>query len=164
MLLNRAQIVRTIAACDALAAELRNALKADAAAEYAEQGTAPTWRMPGFTVSTSITHDAIEVVDERAWRAYVKQAYPTEIETVIRVRPAWQNVFFAGVAQRGDPPCDVEGTVIPGLVFVAGGDFKSVSVLPLAGTKANLRAVAQEIVAGKRPLGLPVLELNDATR
>jgi hypothetical protein len=152
---NRAQIVQAIAACDALAAELRLSLKADAAAEFAEQGTAPTWRLPGYTVSTAVTHDAVEVVNDAAWLAYVREEFPTEVEVVTRARSAWQASFLADVAFRGDPPCDRDGRVIPGLAFRPGGEFASVSVRPQAATKASLRAIAADIAAGRRPLGLP---------
>lgn len=158
--MNRANIVQAIAACDALGAELRRQLKADAAAEYAEQGTAPTWRLPGFTVSTSITHPTVEVVDEPAFRRWVEVEYPTEIETIKRVRPAWQAAFLAEVTRRGDPPCDAGGIVLPGLRYVPGGEFRSVSVLPSADTKSVLRTMAQEIAAGRRPLALPSTEAD----
>lgn len=153
--MNRAQAVQAIAACDALASELRKALRADAHAEFVEQGTAPTWRLPGYTVSTAVTHDSIEVVDDAAFLAYVAEVHPTEVEVTRRVRPAFQLALFAGAVERGDPPCDRDGRVIDGVVFRPGGEFKSVSVLPLAGTKASLRAIAADIAAGKLPLGLP---------
>lgn len=153
--MNRAQVVQAIAACDALAAELRKQLRADAQADFEEQGTATTWRMPGYTVSTSITHDSVEVVDERAFLQYVEEVHPTEVERTVRVRPAFQLVLFEGVVSRGDPPCDRDGRVIPGLAFRRGGEFKSVTVLPLAATKASLRAIAADIASGKLPLGLP---------
>ena len=155
MLLNRAQLVQAIAACDALAAEFRKTLKADAAADYAENGTVTTWRMPGYTVSASVTHDAVEIVSEAAWLDYVRSEYPTEVETIIRARPAWQLDFLAGVAGRGDPPCDRDGRVIPGLAFRPGGEFKSISVIPGMATKQSLREIAADIAAGRRPLGLP---------
>lgn len=153
--MNRAQAVQAIAACDALAAELRKALRADAQAEFEEQGTAPTWRLPGYTVSTAVTHNSIEVVSEADWIRYVGANYRTEIEEILRVRPAFQMAFFAEVVERGDPPCDKDGQVIPGLAFRPGGEFRSVSVLPMAATKQSLRTIAAEIVAGTRPLGLP---------
>lgn len=153
--MNRSQVVQTIAACDALAAELRRALKADAQAEYVEQGTAPTWRLPGYTVSTSITHDSVEVVDEAAWLDYVSEEFPTEVEVITRARAAWQTSFLAEIAARGEPPCDRDGRVVPGVVFRPGGEFKSVSVLPGSATRTSLRAIAADIAAGRRPLGLP---------
>jgi len=162
--MNRAQVVQTIAACDALAAALREALKADAAAEYAEQGTAPTWRLPGFTVSTSIAHDAVVVVDEAEWIRWVKRDHPSEVETITRVRPAFRDAFFAELAEQGrmNPPHTTDGEVVPGLEFYAGGEFRSVSVLPLASMKRALYTIAREIADGTRPLGLPVLEAADA--
>lgn len=153
--MNRAQVVQAIAACDALATELRRALRADAAAEYAEQGCAPTWRMPGYTVTTAVTHGAPRVADEAALLAYVADRYPTEVETIRRVRPAFLVRLLDEVTGRGEPPCDSDGTVIPGLEWVPGGEFRSVSIRPAPGTVAELRRVAREIAEGRAPLALP---------
>ena len=155
--MNRAQMVQAIAACDVLAAELRKALRADAEAEYVEQGTAPTWRMPGYTVSTSISHDAVVVADEKAWRAWVGRDHPGEIETVSYVRRSFQDAFLASLGENGrmDPPHTADGEIVPGLVFVPGGEFRSVSVLPMPATRSSLRAIAADIAMGRRPLGLP---------
>jgi hypothetical protein len=148
-------MAQTIAACDALAAELRKVLKADALFEYEAQGMAPTWRLPGYTVSTSISHDAVVVVDEAAFLRYVRDRHPHQVETIHRPYPAWRGVFLGEVLGRGNPPCDADGRVVDGLAWVAGGEFRSVSVLPQPATKSALRAIAQDIVAGRRPLGLP---------
>ena len=158
--MRRAEIIRAIAACGALSTELRKALKADAEAEYREQGTAPQWRQPGLVASASITHDTIVVVDEAAFLAYVKQERPDEIEVIEQVRPSFASAFIAKVLERGDPPCDADGRVIPGLAFRAGGQFRSVSVLPSTQTKWQLNQAAKEIVGGRRPLTLP--EVADA--
>lgn len=158
MSLNRAEMIRAAAACDALGSALRAAIKAAARADFEEQGTAPTYRMPGYTVSTSITHDGIEVVDEQLWLEFVTRRWPGEVETVRRVRSSWQSVYFAAVLGRGDPPCDDEGTVLPGLAYRRGGEFRSVSVLPDAQTKWLLRKTAAEIASGVRPLELPTAD------
>lgn len=161
--MNRAQLVQTIAACDALAAELRKALRADAAAEYEEQGTAPTWRLPGFTVSASITRDRVEIVDSGQFMAWLQARFPTEVyeERRLVVRNAeWMKNVLDGLASRhefedGEKVADDEGTVVPGLKFAAGGEFHAVAIVPNSATRATLRGMAAEIVAGRRPLALP---------
>ncbi len=152
-------MVQALAACDVLAAELRKKLRSDAEVEFREQGCAPTWRIPGFTVTASITHNGVAVDDQAAFVGYVAAAYPTEVETVTvtRVRQAWQERFLKEVVARGEPPCDADGTVVPGLRFVPGGEFKSVSVTPTADSRSELRATAKEIASGVRPLALPVV-------
>lgn len=148
-------MVQTIAACDALAAEMRRVLKAQAMAEYQQQGTATQWKLPGYTVSSSITKPSITVVNDHQWLEYVKAEHPHQIETVIRPYSSWQGVFFDELVTRGDPPCDRDGRVVPGLEYVPGGEFRSVSVIPGSATKDSLKAIARDIAAGKRPLGLP---------
>jgi hypothetical protein len=152
---NRAQLVQTIAACEALAAEMRRVLKAQAVLEYEREGTKAQWQLPGYTVSSSISQPSIQVVNEHEWVKYVKAEHPHQVETITRPYPAWQGVFFEELVGRGDPPCDRDGRVVPGLAYVPGGEFRSVSVLPGKATKDSLKAIAQDIVAGRRPLGLP---------
>jgi hypothetical protein len=156
---NRAQQIEALAACEALAKALRANLNADALAEFEEQDCAPAWRTPGFTVSTSLTTDTIAITDDKAFLAYVEQRYPTEVETItiVRPRPAWQGVFFDGLRKRGEPLCDDEGTVVPGLEFRPGGQFRAVSVIPKSATRARLARVADEIASGRLPLALPAL-------
>lgn len=159
--MNRSDVVKALAACEALAAGLRQALNDDALAEFAEQGTAPTWRMPGYTVTASLTKDAVLVADPVAWLKFVKLAYPAAVQE--RVNPQWERDFLTRQVRREDPPSDTDGTVIPGLEFQPGGRIKAVSVLPAPETKAHLARAAAEIVAGLRPLALPVEAVPDAT-
>ena len=59
-----------------LAAELN----ADARAEYEEQQTASTWRIPGMaTVPQSVTNDAVVVKDEPKFVDWVARRFPTEV-------------------------------------------------------------------------------------
>lgn len=154
--MNRAEVARAIAACEALAKELRGALSADAAAEYAEQGTAPTWRMPGLTVIAATSNDAVSVVDEAVFTAWVAQRYPTEVVTEPTVRPAFRAKLLAEAVKRGDPPCDDEGEIIPGLEYRPGGEFRSIAVKPSSTLRARLHTAAREIAEGRAPLVLPI--------
>jgi hypothetical protein len=155
--MNRADIARGIAACEAMAKQLRAALIADAEAEYREQGTVPTWRLPGITVSGSTTNPTVVIADETAFLAWVAERYPTEVEqiTITRVRPAWQDRFLKQVIARGEPTCDEHGEIVPGLQWRAGGGFGGISLRVDADTKAAIRDHAEQIVAGVRPLELP---------
>jgi hypothetical protein len=154
---NRAEIARAVVACEVMAKQLRSALADDAEAEFREQGTVPTWRLPGITVSGSATHPSVSVVNEAAFLAWVRDRYPTEVEqmTVTRVRPVWQQMFLRGVAGRGDPPCDEQGEHVPGLEWRPGGGFGGVVLKADPLTKDMVRTFAREIVAGVRPLSLP---------
>jgi hypothetical protein len=154
---NRAETARAIAACEAMAKKLRAALTADALAEFEGQGTVPTWKLPGITVVGSTTRPSVAVTDEAAFLAWVAERYPSEVEQVVitRPRPAWQGVFLTAVAERGDPPCDSEGEVIPGLEWRPGGGFEGIALRVDRDTKAALAGFADEIVAGRRPLALP---------
>lgn len=160
--MNRAELVRALAACEALAEQMREALNADARAEFDEQGTAPTWRMRDFTVTASLTKDTVVVADPAAFMKWVKLAYPAAVEE--QVNPQWQRDFLNRKVRREDPPSDVEGQVIPGLGLRPGGQIKAVSVLPAAEVKARLTQAAAEIVAGQRPLALPTEAVSDADR
>lgn len=155
--MNRADIARGIAACEAMARQLRAALVADAEAEYREQGTVPTWRLPGITVSGSTTNPTVAITDEAAFLAWVAERYPTEVEqvTITRVRAAWQDRFLKEVIARGEPACDENGEVVPGLQWRPGGGFGGISLRVDAETKAFIREHAEQIVAGVRPLELP---------
>ncbi|MFY1595425.1 hypothetical protein [Micromonospora sp. WMMD737] len=154
--MNRAEVARAIFACETLAKRLRRKLTGDAEREYAEQGVVPSWKLPGITVSGSTSNPSVAVVDEPAFRAWVAQRYPTEIETVHRVRPAWQGRFLEGVLGRGNPPCDPQGEAIPGVEWRPGGGFGSISLTASKDTKALVGAAADEIADGIRPLELPV--------
>ncbi|MEU7170373.1 hypothetical protein ABZ949_02630 [Micromonospora tulbaghiae] len=155
--MNRAEIARAITACETMAKQLRDALTADAEAEYREQGTVPTWRLPGITVTGATTNPTVVISDEAAFLAWVADRYPSEVEqiTTTRIRPAWQQQFLKGVIARGEPACDEQGEEIPGLTWRAGGGFGGISLRVDADTKALIRDHARQIVAGQIPLALP---------
>lgn len=153
--MNREGVAQAVVACERLAAALRDALGSDARAELAEQGTAPTWRARHITIGTTLTRDAVVVVDDDAFTVWVSRRFPTEVVTSTVVRPAFARGLLAGAARRGDPPCTGDGEVIPGVVFRPGGQVRSVSLTPSAELSAWLDAAAEDIVAGRAPLALP---------
>jgi hypothetical protein len=140
-----------------MAKQLRRALEADARNEFEEQGTVPTWRLPGITVSGSTTHPTVVVSDEKAFLAWAKRYHPNEVETVTfeRVKPQWQAPFLKGVASRGLPMVDKDGVEVEGLTYRPGGDFDGIALKVDSDVKEMLADYAAEIAAGIRPLALP---------
>lgn len=151
--MNRTTAVQAIIWLDQLTAaakveraKLAADLAADARAELEEQGTAPTWRIPDVaTVSSSVTHAAVFVENEAAFTAWVAKRYPTEVETVQRVRSAWLTGFLAKAPGAAGVVSDPEtGEVVPGLGIRRGGDFAGISVRATTEAKSVFAAVAQQ--------------------
>ncbi len=155
--MNRAEIARAAAACDAMAKKLREALVADARNEYDEHGTVPTWRLPGMTVSGRTTTASVAISDEGAFDEWAEKHYPSEIERVfvVRAKGAWLAAFLKGVAARGEPLCDKDGAEVSGLSFRPGGEFDGIAVKVDSDVKEMFADYAAEITAGLRPLALP---------
>jgi hypothetical protein len=136
---NRFELIRrtlmwqqVAAAARAKESALRDQLTADARAEYAEQGTAPTWRLPDIgTVSLPVSKETVYVADEAALLAWVKEHYAGEVETLERVRPAFLGGLLSAVEPAGDVACvPLTGQVIPGLAVRQGGAPGSLSFRP----------------------------------
>jgi hypothetical protein len=168
---NRTELVTRIVFFDQIAARakeaaqaLRNDLTADARAEFEEQGTAPTWRIPEVaTVATAVTHEAPGLADEAAFVAWVRERYPTEVETVHRARPAWMAPFLASLAASGDDAVDTStGEVVPGITMRPGGNFAGVSIRPTAQGKAIIGAVAGAALEKVTASGFAIAELESA--
>jgi len=152
-------------------AKLRSDLAVDARAEFVEQGTAPTWRIPDVaTITASVTHESVGVADDAAFVSWVAVRYPTEVETVTVVRPAWRAYLLTQAVVNGEVACLPDtGEVVPGLSVRAGGDFAGIAIRATAAAKAAFGAVAGEalrqmaLVAGPAvPVVLAELEAADA--
>ena len=168
--MNRTQLVQAVVWLDAMAArakaeagKLRADLAADARAEFEEQGTAPTWRIKDVAaVSSSVSNAAVYVDDEPAFTAWVAKRYPTEIETITRVRPAWQGAFLNGVPGAHGIVTDLDtGECVPGLAIRAGGEFVGISIRATAAAKEVFGTFA---AAGLRQLAAsagPAIELPE---
>lgn len=138
------------------AAEVTRAmLDADAAAEYAEHGTAPTWRSPDFTVTAAVKSGGPVVVDDAAFLRWVKVAHPDEVETLERVRPAFVTALLATASRLGEP-CDSDGTVVEGMGWRDGGEYSHIAVKPSASLRARLDDFGAAIEAGVLPFALPM--------
>jgi len=152
--MDRLEVIRALAACRALEAVLHEALEADARNEL-ELGTPPTWRPPGITVSCHVHQPWVSVYDPDAWLKWCQDRHPDQVETLVRVRPAFQTAYLKGVAKRGSPPQAKDGEIIPGLDYHPGGGFRSITLLVAEAMKTRLEDRSREMVAGIRPLALP---------
>jgi hypothetical protein len=126
------------AAARARAAAVRDELDAEARAELAREGTAPTWRMADIgTVALPVSKEAIFVVDPAALLEWCRERHPQQVRTVHEVYPAYQNhllttcVIAEGVA--ADPET---GEVVPGLAVRPGGVPRTLTIKPEMNVKA----------------------------
>lgn len=173
--MNRQQMIeRTLlwdqiaAAARAKSTALREQLTADATAELAEQGTAPTWRLPDIgTVTLPVSTETVYVADEAALLAWVK-AFPADpgdvIETIERIKPWYVNDLLRLVRVVDGNVIDEDGTVVPGLAVRPGGQPKSLSFRPTAAAREVLAAGAGALVdeVERRLVAPIVLDGSDA--
>jgi len=152
--MNRADVVRNVLiweqvrdAANARAAEYRALLNADAVAEYEEQGTVPTWRMPDIaTVSLPVSREKAAVNDENALLDWVKRRHPNQIET--RVRRGFLNVIDSTVLVDGGIVVDPEtGEAVPGMVVREGGIAGTLRILAADAVKPIVAQHAADMVA-----------------
>lgn len=135
------------AAAKTRAEAARHQLDQVAAAEYARDRIAPTWRIPGLgTVPFGTTRAEVVVADAAKYLAWVAERHPTEVES--RVREAFDIRLRRVLADRGEPLCDDEGTVIPGLRYEPGGMPRGVSIRPDRAAKERFAEAAEELLAG----------------
>jgi hypothetical protein len=168
--MNRFELIRrtlmweqVAAAARARASGIREQLTADARAEFVEQGTAPTWRLPDIgTVTLPVSKESVYVADEAALLEWVRYHHPSEVETVERIRPAFLTAIqhsqhVDGVVHDG------EGWVIPGLAVRPGGSAGSLSFRPTPMAKSVAAAGAERLMESvERAIGEPiVLEVPD---
>lgn len=153
--MNRFEMIRrtlmwdqVAAAAKAKAAQLRGELTADARAEYAEQGTAPTWRLPDIgTVTLPVSSERVVVADEEALTDWVQKFHPSEVETFTRVRPGFLSVLLAESKGDGDGVVWMrEGALVPGLAVVEGGRPGSLSFRPSPMAKQIAAAGAERLL------------------
>ena len=80
------------------------------------------------TVSQENGSRTVRVVDEAAFLAWVTEHAPSEVETIVAVRPAYRAKILEQVKKVG-ALIDSDGTVIDGIVEVVVGEPKSVTRL-----------------------------------
>lgn len=151
--MNRADVIRQVFLWDRVAEQakqragaFRAMLQVDANAEYDEQGTAPTWRLPDIAKVVLPVSKATAVVrDEGALTKWVHLRNPDEVE--LRVRPSYVEALRAGARIDGDVVTDKDGTVIPGMAAVPGGKPKTVMLTPEADAKAVAAEAAEKVLS-----------------
>lgn len=157
--MNRAEHVTTIARLEALATEatqraaaLRSALAADAAAEWAEQGTAPTWRMPDIgTVTLPVSKTNVSVTDHTQLASWVSRTWPSEVE--LAVRPAFMTALKARMVCDEDVVVDGKtGEIVPGVTVRPGGEPRGLTIRLEPATKSvcadDAAAALDHLMAG----------------
>ncbi len=158
----RADLVRRLAAYGAAKRAIETALRIEGEMEHHLNGAVPTWRMGFARVSGSETRDHVEVTDSAKFLAYLAGAYPTEVQTIsVQVvrNPEWlsqvkdtlarisrEEYNQAPPGQRPDQPpvIDVQGTVVPGAVFVPGGRYVTTSTTLTATAKRRADEAAKK--------------------
>jgi hypothetical protein len=162
---NRIERLQLLAALDALSGEIRSGLKAEAAAEHERERMAPTWKAEGVTAAGSQSHDHAEVVDRDELMAYLVAEHPEMIMTVVVPRnPEHLKDWLNARAEEG-PIASAVGKLapgesaplaaaIPGVVFVRGGVFGTISVTVDKTVKRELAARARLLLAGEATSGL----------
>ena len=149
-------------AARAKATAIRDELAQDARAEYAEQGTAPTWRLPDIgTVTLPVSKETVYVADEAALLAWVK-AWPGDqaevIETVERIKPWYVHDLLRIVQVVDGHVIDEFGTIVPGLAVRPGGQPGSLSFRPSTAAKEVAAAGAQHLVESlEASIGEPIV-------
>lgn len=158
--MNRAEATRQVLLLEAAAAQLkeraktlRSGLDADARAELAEQGTAPTWRLDIGTWSLPVARESVVVTDQDAFLDWLAEEYPTEVEEIRRPRKAFFDVLTQFVVQDGaDVVHTRTGAIIPGLAIQPGGTPLTLRFRPAGDAQAvadqHAEQLVKEITAG----------------
>jgi hypothetical protein len=131
------------------ATEQRAELGAEAAREFEQHGTAPTWRMADLgTISLPVSKPAAYVADAQAFVAWVAERYPTEVETIAQVRPAFQSSLVARLHLEGTSAVDTAtGEEVPGLGVRPGGIPLSLTIRPSSEATAVFGEVGRQMLA-----------------
>jgi hypothetical protein len=89
---------------------------------------------PVATISLIDPKPAIAVSDEKAFLGWVREYYPSEVETLVRVRPAWQRNFISGLDASSDLVTDAStGENVRGLDAVPAPEPRSFALRSLPG-------------------------------
>lgn len=168
---NRADAIRVIAACEAVAKALREGLTGEARSEYDDNGTRAVYDVTGIgKVVASISQPGIEIEDRDAWMAYAATKWAEEIKMIPTwINPAVEKEILAALVKLPEIVTDKEiapimdardkgevigadGAIIPGLAWRTGGTFKAASLTVDPKLKRHMSEVARNYVAGASPL------------
>ncbi len=126
------------------ASAIRQQLTQDAHAEFDEQGTAPTWRLPDVgTVTLPVSQETVYVADEKALIRWIRSHPMAEssvwmesaVETVERVRHSFVEAL-AAECQVDDGVVSHLGDVVSGLAVRPGGVPLALSFRPTRDARA----------------------------
>jgi glutamate/tyrosine decarboxylase-like PLP-dependent enzyme len=156
---NRAELIQRIAAHEAAAKALRDALAAEARAELEENHTAPSWTLgDGSRVSVSTSTGGAVVTDEEAFIDWARAVYPLELveRTVVSFR---NDSFRKRVITELAEQCRVNGWELPSfLTSTPAGVYRSTSITIAPETKRRMEESARTYaLAGE---SMPELETS----
>ncbi len=164
--MNRSDRLQQILRLEALAAAAKTAaadhraeLGAEAAAEFEQHGTAPTWRLSDLgTITLPVSKETAYVADPQAFVDWCTLRYPSEVETIAQLRPAFQAALLARLHLEGSSAVDTAtGEEVPGLAVRPGGVPKSLTIRPSAEASAVFAEVGRQdlgrLLAAKVPGG-----------
>jgi hypothetical protein len=149
----RAELARDIilweqvaAAATKRAAEAREQLAQAARDELTKQGTAPSWTIPGVAkIILPVSQPKIRIGDERALVKWATERRPHALET--RIRDSDLRALMKQLDSDGEAVFIADdGEVVPGLVFVPGGQPGTLTVRADSAAKAEIGQTAGSIV------------------
>lgn len=154
--MNRSDRLQQILRLEALAAAAKTAaadhraeLGAEAAAEFEREGQAPTWRDELGTITLPVSKQAAYVSDARAFVEWCTLRYPSEVETIAQLRPAFQAALLARLHLEGSSAVDpATGEEVPGLAVRPGGIPKSLSIRPSAEAAVVFAEAGRQMLEG----------------
>jgi hypothetical protein len=153
--MNRADRLQQIMRLEALAAAAKSAaadhraeLGAEAAAEFEREGTAPTWRLTDLgTITLPVSKETAYVHDPGALVEWCMSRYPSEVQTIAQLRPAFQAALLARLHIEGSSAVDTAtGEEVPGLAVRPGGIAKSLSIRPSPEASAVFAEVGRQML------------------
>lgn len=165
----RAEIVRSVLIWERVsrqaqlvADDLRAQLGQQARDELDAQGVAPSWHLPGIAkVTLVVSKPKIAVQDPRALTAWAIQRHPHTIETIQQVRASDLAVLIKQCDSEDGETVHIadDGEIIPGLVYIPGGQPRSLTVRPDSEATAAIDQAAEGILATiASAMGDPIVE------
>lgn len=170
--MNRVEKLRALAAFEAAAGAIRAELKEEAAALHTKDGVVPSWKTTdGTTAVSSVRHDRVEVIDPDEFLAWLVEHRPHMVKSVVvPISPDSVKRLLADFAEDGPMRDPETGAVpvlkpgetaqpavdVPGLEFVKGGAFNTVTITFDAQAKKRVAAAARAWLeqSGGGPLDL----------
>lgn len=166
--MNRDQLVTLAVLCERIAAEVKAALKAEARAEHEAQHAVPTWKHADATIAGSQRLPHVEITDRPTFMAWLQGRHPTvvrEVRYLDVTSPEWLERWLERhleahldkLAEADLTPTEIdtlnlvsddEGTVIPGLMYRAGGEFITASLTPTPLARRRVGRLAKALVGG----------------